>query len=310
MSTSRPLPLRKPKALPRGGRIALAAPAGPVDPDLLDGGRRWIEAAGYRPVVRRALLARRGYLAGDDERRAKELADFVDDPDVDAIWCARGGYGCHRIVGFLDPAAFRAAAKPLVGFSDVTTLLLWQWQCAGLVGFHGPMLARAPQHPDDLARVLAVLGGEPPGVLEGRGLGGGRRRGALVGGGLALVSASLGCPWEPDLDGAILLIEDVNEAPYRLDRALAQLHAAGKLSALAGFAVGSLEGCEDPRDEIPAAVEVVAEYARPLGVPLVVDLPFGHGERHRIWPVGVEAEIDGERGEVRILEPAVQEDPD
>lgn len=300
--------LTKPRALPPGGTIGLAAPAGPVDPDKLAAGEALLRDAGYRVARRDDLLARCGYLAGDDARRAAELADLWADPEVDAIVCARGGYGCHRIVLQLDPAAARAARKPLVGYSDVTTLLLWQRRCAGLLGFHGPMLERGGDLDGELVEAwLAALCGRGPArtALQGEGHGGGQAQGRLVGGSLALVAASLGTPWEIDTRGAILLVEEVGERPFRIDRSFAQLRAAGKLAGLAGLGVGGLVECDDPRYPESDAREVILEAAAELRLPVVTELPFGHVDRNRIWPVGARAEIDGERGELVVLERGV-----
>jgi muramoyltetrapeptide carboxypeptidase len=299
-------PVLLPRALPPGGTVGLAAPAGPVDPDRLEAGCRWLEDAGFQVVRRDDLIARRGYLAGDDARRAKELMELVSDDRVEAILCARGGYGCHRVVPLLDAEAFRAARKPLAGFSDVTTLLLWQLRRAGLAGFHGPMPARTATRPEDREALVRLLCGEPgDAVLRGTPGGGGRAEGPLVGGNLTVLVASLACDWEPDLEGAILLVEDVGERPYRLDRALAQLRAAGRLDGLAGVGVGSFAACDDEAYPSPTACEVVEEALRPLGVPLVLELPFGHGEANRPWPVGVRARIDGDAGTVEWLSPGV-----
>jgi len=297
----------RPHALRPGGTVALAAPAGPVDSVRLDEGQRWLEAAGFSVVRRDDVLSRRGYLAGDDERRAKELMEWVADDRVDAILCARGGYGCHRMMSMLDAEVFRAARKPLVGFSDVTTLLLWQLRCAGLTGFHGPMPARDARD-EDRAALLRLLCGEPgaPEGLAGTPRGGGRAEGRLLGGNLTVLAASLGCPWEPETEGAILLLEDVGERPYRLDRVLAQLSAAGKLRGLAGVGVGGFTSCDDANHPEPAACDVLEEALRPLGVPLVMDLPFGHGDANVPWPFGVRAAIDGDDGTLTWLEPAVE----
>ena len=235
--------------------------------------------------------------------RVHGLMDLVDDEGVDAILCARGGYGCHRIVADLDPLRVRAAAKPLIGFSDVTTLLLWQRKSAGLVGFHAPMLERREgMLPEELDSLVRVLSGDAAPVLEGEAHGGGRGEGRLVGGSLTLLAASLGTPWEVDTRGAILLFEDVHEKPYALDRLLQQLRAAGKLEALAGVGVGHLLDCVDPMRGTPSAEEVVLEALAPLGIPLVLGLPFGHGRPNLTWPFGVRGALDGERGEFEILE--------
>ena len=300
--------LLKPRALPPGGTVGVVAPAGPVDSRCLDEGAKRLREAGFRVAHRDDVVARAGYLAGDDARRARELREMIADPAVDAVVCARGGYGCHRIVAGLDPAAVRAARKPLVGYSDATTLLLWQRRCAGLVGFHGPMLERGDGlDPEALRACLDALTGRGPAktTLAGRGQVAGRATGRLVGGSLALVIASLGTPWEVDTRGAILLFEDVGERPFRIDRYLAQLRAAGKLDALAGIGVGALVECTDPRYPEADAREVVLEAVRDLAVPVVTDLPFGHVDDNRTWPVGARAAIDGGRGELVVHERGV-----
>jgi muramoyltetrapeptide carboxypeptidase len=299
--------LAKPRAVAPGATLGIAAPGGPVDPDRLAEGEARLVAAGYRTLRRDDLLARRGYLAGDDARRAKEMMELVQDPRVDAIVCARGGYGCDRILHLLDAAAVRDAAKPIVGYSDVTALLLWLRRRAGLVGFHGLMLERgADTDAGALESLLDQLAGRSPLplVLGGRGSGGGKARGRLVGGSLTLLAASLATPWELDTRGAILLFEEVNEAPYRIDRMLQQLRAAGKLARVVGVGVGDVSTCTD--DRYGARVDdVIEEVVRPLGVPLVQGLSFGHVRANAAWPLGVRAELDGDRGELRILEHGV-----
>jgi muramoyltetrapeptide carboxypeptidase len=298
--------LRKPRALRPGGTIGVAAPGGAVERDLLLAGLGLLERHGFRTRVRDDVLARHGYLAGDDARRAGELTELVADPAVDAILCARGGYGCDRIIPRLDARAFRAAAKPLVGYSDITALLLWQRRQAGLTGFHGPMLERgADVDAEVFAALLAALAGERLPALRGMPRGGGAATGRLVGGSLTLVAASLGTSWEIDTRGAILLIEDCGERPYRLDRMLQQLRGAGKLAGVAGVGIGDVSSCHDPKYPTPEVEQVLEETLRPLRVPLVLGLPFGHTPRNRAWPFGARATIDGRRGEVKILEAGV-----
>lgn len=311
--------LRRPRALEPGGAIGIAAPAGPIDEARLVAGVAMLEGAGFEVVRRDDVCARRGYLAGDDARRAEELMELVDDPRVGAIVCARGGYGSQRILARLEARRVRAAAKPLVGFSDVTTLHLWLRRQAGLVSFHGPMLERGGAlEPHELGRVIEALTGEDrlPCVLQGEPGFGGVAEGRLVGGNLTLVAASLGTPWEVDTRGAILLFEEVHEAPYRLDRLLGQLAAAGKLARVAALGVGTLLGCEaEPRGidpnlhgaaAGPTAREAIEEALRPLGVPVAFGLPFGHGRPNLTWPQGVRARLDGRRGTLHILERGVR----
>lgn len=300
--------LRRPRAVRPGGRIALVAPAGPLDPAKFEANRRALERLGFETVARDDILARDGYLAGSDERRAREFMEFVRDPEVDAILCARGGYGCHRIVERLDAAAVREAAKPLVGYSDVTTLLLWQRKQAGLLGIHGPMLEKKESLEGEggSALVRTLQGTGPLPRYAGRSLVSGWAEGRLVGGSLTVCVASLGTPWELDTRGAILMLEDVTELPYRVDRMLQQLRAAGKLASLAGVAIGAFTDCEDPRYPEWPVERLFREVFGGLGVPVVVDLPFGHGGQNRPWPFGGRAALDGDRGELEWLESAVR----
>lgn len=300
--------LRKPRALRPGATLGVAAPGGPVEPQVVEAGAALFEKAGFRTFWREDLFERRGYLAGDDERRIDELLQLWADPAIDAIVCARGGYGCDRILHRLDPGAASEAAKPLVGYSDITALLLWQQRCAGLAGFHGPMLERgADLASDALDLLVEQLTGDVrlPLVLPGEVVVPGVADGPLVGGSLTLAAASLGTIWEIDTDGAILLLEEVNERPYRIDRMLQQLRGAGKLAGIVGLGFGDLSSCADDRYGSTAAA-VVAELAESLGVPCLSDLPFGHVPSNLAWPVGGRATLDAENGELRILERGVE----
>jgi muramoyltetrapeptide carboxypeptidase len=285
--------------------LGIAAPGGPVDRERLQAGESLLRAAGFDVYRREDLLARDGYTAGDDARRADELMELVNDPGIAAIICARGGYGCDRILPMLDAGAFREAAKPLVGYSDITALLLWQRRCAGLMGFHGPMLDRGA----DLERaafdhLIQQLTGEGtlPSMLRGRAVVAGRATGRIIGGSLTMLAASIGSAWELDTRGAILLIEDVGERPYRIDRMLQQLRAAGKFERLAAVGVGNFECCVDERYPQPDVDTVIESALRPLGVPIVSGLPFGHVKPNYAWPMGGRATIDGTLGELQLLE--------
>ena len=301
---------RKPRALRPGAVLGIAAPGGPVDPEQLEAGEALLRGAGFDVYRREDLLARKGYLAGDDVRRAAELMELVTDPNVDGIICARGGYGCDRILSSLDARAFRAAAKPLVGFSDATTLLLWQWRCAGLIGFHGPMLDRGGDiDVDAMNHLIGQLTGKAslPIVLRGQPLTGGQATGIIVGGSLTILASSIGSAWEVDTRGAILLLEDVGEKPYRIDRMLQQLRAAGKFEKLAAVGVGGFRGCVDERYPKPSVEVVIEEALCGLGIPIVTGLPFGHVKDNYAWPMGGRATIDGTSGELRLLERGVDE---
>lgn len=302
---------RLPRRLPAGGTIGIAAPAGVVDPERLAAGEASLWAAGFETRRRDDLLARQGYLAGDDARRAHELMELVDDPSVHAIVCARGGYGSHRIMSRLDASRVRAARKPLVGYSDITTLLLWQLRCAGLVGFHGPMLEReGGMDPDGLGNLAALLSGSDPSplVLQGDSGSGGRAEGPLVGGNLATLVASLGTPWEIETEGAILVFEEVGERPYRIDRMLQQLLAAGKLEGVVGIGVGHLVDCQPARCPSPSALDVLREFVASVSLPLVTGLPTGHAAPNLPWPFGVRGSIDADRARIEVQDAVVEDE--
>jgi muramoyltetrapeptide carboxypeptidase len=300
----------RPRALRPGQWIGVCATSGPVrDSAALEAGIAWLETQGHR--VRRAphLGARRGYLAGEDGERMGDLLELLGDPDVGAVIAARGGYGSARFLARLDARAVRRARKPLVGYSDATSLLLWLDGCARLCAIHGPMLERADLPAAARERVLALLRGDPAGqtALQGSGLRAGRARGRLVGGNLRTVAASLGTPWEIDTRGAILFLEEVGEQPYSLDRSLVQLREAGKLRAAAGVAFGALVGCESERYPETSARAVLCEIlAGAVDGPIALDLPFGHIADHRALGFGALAELDGGRGALELLEPVVE----
>lgn len=288
-------------ALRPGDTIAVVAPAGPAAPADLTAGLALL-AARYRIRPAENLFERQGYLAGSDARRRDALNRALADPEVRGIFCSRGGYGVQRILAGLDAGALRADPKPVVGFSDVTALLCWA-RLQGVVAVHGPVVTQLPRLPGaDLAHLFRLL--EEPGYapsLVGAGHAGdeGVVEGLLVGGNLSLLGALAGTPWAPPLASAILAVEDVAEAPYRLDRLLTTLrqqpgpHGA---DGLAGVAVGELAGCAPGEAGGPSALEVVARGLSAPGRPLVSALPFGHGHRNRAFPVGVWARLDPSEG--------------
>jgi muramoyltetrapeptide carboxypeptidase len=299
-------PIVKPHPLRVGATIGVAAPAFAVDCERLEEGIGWLRSAGFRVVCRDDARAQCGYLAGDDARRAEELMALASDPEVDAILCARGGYGCQRLLPRLDAKVFLDARKPLLGYSDVTVLHLWLLRQVGLVGFHAPMLDHGAWDATETKAVVRLLGGDEHLELPGEARVPGCAEGHLVGGSLTLLAGSLGTPFEVETEGAILLIEEIGEKPYAIDRLLQQLGAAGKLEGVVGVGVGQLVGCVDPKREFPTAEEVILEALLPLGVPLVLDLPFGHGRPNLPWAMGVRAALDGDRGILGMLEAGVE----
>jgi muramoyltetrapeptide carboxypeptidase len=248
--------------------------------------------ARYRVGVGQGVLASTGYLAGDDQRRIDELNGLLRDPDVRAIACARGGYGIMRILPHLDAGALRADPKPIIGFSDVTALLMWAWSQAGVRGVHGPVVAHLGElGSDDHARLFEVLEHpDAPLQLEATSIGAaGPVCGPLIGGNLSLLSHLVGTPYLPDLRGAVLLVEDIGERPYAIDRYLTHLGLAGVLSGLAGVLVGELVRCDESHG--PSALDVIGERLSNYQLSGRAGAPVGHGTRNRAFTLGTMVDL-------------------
>ncbi|MHB8797454.1 MAG: S66 peptidase family protein [Thermoanaerobaculia bacterium] len=297
------VPLRRPRRLRPGSLVGVAALSGPVRPESLDAGVAALERFGYRVRVARNVLGSEPLLglAGDDEARVSGYVDLVEDPEVEAILFARGGYGVTRVLHRLPERLLAETAKLHCGFSDLTALSAFLRERCGLGSIHGPMVAADLAAPLD-ARTARFF----PAVLEGRGpdrlevpsaelLVPGRAEGPLVGGCLSLLAALCGTPWDYDYAGALLFLEEVGEEAYRVDRMLGTLVSSGQLSRLAGIIVGSMTrvtfgGSEDP-DRLR---QLLRDRLAPLGVPVALGLPFGHGGANVPLPVGARASWDGE----------------
>lgn len=300
--------LKLPPALQPGDRVAIAAPGSAFDRVAFTHGAEFIAALGYRATWRASITARAGYLAGDDTRRAAELNSWLRDPEVKAILFARGGYGTSRIVDRLDFAALRRRPKAIAGFSDLTVLLLAVTGRAGIAAFHGPMVATAGKGEDgerDLARLFALLTGKPgPRAHRGlRSLRPGRVRAALTGGNLSLLAHSVGTPFQVAARGRILFVEEIGEAPYRVDRMVRQLLLAGVFRGVAGLVLGQFPGLTpgDRRAVAGSFLEALGNRA----VPVVSGFPAGHDSPNRPLPFGVPAILDADAGTL-VFDPCVQ----
>jgi len=311
------LTLRHPAPLRPGDRVAVVAPASPPDPEKLEAGLRRLEAAGLIVERGRTLSARRGYLAGDDRLRADELNHYLQRTDIRAIFCARGGYGCLRLLPLLDYEAAARAPKLLVGYSDITALHLALLQRARLPGLSGPMVAIDWPLLDDETeqRFWELAGGAAPdplppvGSASPRVLRPGAAEGPLVGGTLSVLVRLVGTPFLPDLTGAILFLEDIGEAPYRIDGMLAQLRLAGVLDRLTGLILGDFSDCA-PSASTPSLAldDVLADYFGAAPYPVVADFPYGHVATKNTLPVGVRARLVADASGIRLslLEPVVR----
>ena len=297
-----------PGRLGPGARVALVSPAGPIGPERLERALAMCAQLGFEPVVGRAALRRHGYLAGQDAERAEDLNAVLADPDIDAIWALRGGYGAMRILDVLDFAPLKARPKAYIGFSDNTALHLALAR-AGIVSYHGPHAGGAfpPFTEQCFRRVL--LSAEPPGVLPVPadttvvGVSGGTAEGRLTGGNLSLLAALSGTPYALDCRDAILFLEDVGEPTYRIDRALTQLRLSGVLDGIAGLILGQFTERRPSENDL-ALEEVLADFAVRLVVPCIAGAPIGHVDENWCLPIGVRARLDAGAGTVEIIEPA------
>ncbi|WP_225446871.1 LD-carboxypeptidase [Streptacidiphilus sp. PB12-B1b] len=305
--------LRRPPRLVPGDRVAVVAPSGVIVPARLERGVALLESWGLRVEVMPHVLAghpRLPYLAADDARRAEDLQRAWLDPGVAAVVCARGGYGTQRMVELLDWDALRAAPdKVLLGYSDATVLHEAFALRLGLATLYGPMAATEVFGTDPATAEhlrLTLFRPEEAQTLTSAAahtLVPGRACGVTAGGCLTLLATERGTPHaRPGFAGAILVLEDVGEALYALDRLLTQLHRTGALAGVAGVALGSWQDCR------PSGMvrELMLERLAPLGVPVVGELGFGHGPSSLTVPLGVPAVLDADAGTLRLELPALR----
>ncbi len=309
------------RAAPPGSTIGVVSPGSAPESraDVLRG-VAWWEAQGYRVKLAAGALDRADWHAGSPETRARDLQVAFADPEIDAIQCLRGGYGSAQIVPLLDFEAIAASPKLFVGFSDITALHAALHRFTGLATFYGPTLTS--MGPDVAAltaeRLLGVLGGDTTGPvphderLTPLTISGGRASGTLLGGCLGDLTHTLGTPWEPALQGAILVLEEVGRAPIQIDRALLHLEQAGRLEGVRGIVVGELAGCEwhewTSAPHSKTLEEVLADRLGPLGIPILYGLPLGHGASIATLPLGVTATLDADATSLTVEEPALRTD--
>jgi muramoyltetrapeptide carboxypeptidase len=286
-----------PPPLRSGDLLRVIAPCGLLREfeNFWQGVEIW-RSRGYRVEVSSGVQERWGYLAGTDIRRRHDLADAWKDPQCQGILCARGGYGSARL---LENWAWPVGLPPkwLIGFSDVTGLL-WSLSTIGISGVHAPLLTTLADEPEwSVERLFRWVENHTLDPLTGNGWGGGEVSGILLPANLTVGTHLLGTRMQPNLDGVILAIEDVGEAPYRLDRMLTQWRLAGYFQHIKGIAVGRFSRC-DPPAGIPSFTveEVLRDRLSDLGIPIVSDLPFGHDGVNAALPVGIMAHLDGDRG--------------
>jgi muramoyltetrapeptide carboxypeptidase len=304
----------KPPALRPGDTVGMVAPASNIKQADLDAGCEALRRAGYRPCFFDSIREKDLYFAGSGKRRARELEEMFARDDVRAIVCARGGYGANYLLTELDLEKIKAHPKIFVGYSDITTLLTYFTDAAGLITFHGPMAAKDWAHDGgvDLASWQAALSGtaawDVPLNAEVTGLADGEAEGVLYGGCLSILVASLGTPYEIETDGTILFLEDFAAKPYQIDRMLMQLKLAGHFDQLRGIVFGEMLDCLQTASQGYTLQEVVMRIIGDLGVPVAYGVRSGHvSARNITLPFGVQARLTVRGGQVetRILEPSV-----
>ncbi|MEO0813885.1 MAG: LD-carboxypeptidase [Myxococcota bacterium] len=278
--------------------IRVVAPSGAFDRERFDRGLEWLERAGFKPRYDDSIFSRERYLAGSDEIRLGGVRAALADPEADALWFARGGYGAGRIVGRLD----RWPEKWLVGFSDATAFHLAA-SGAGVCSVHGANVTTLDSWTEEhRAELFAMLTGELrtqrfEGTVQGTP---GASKGVLRGGNLTVLASMVGSSVFPSFDEAIVLLEDVGESPYRLDRVLNQLRQSGAFDGVRGFVVGQLSRCSAGENADFSALDVVLEGLTPYGVPIVTGLPLGHDADSRAVWLEANATIDQGRLEVTL----------
>jgi len=307
MPNSKPqrLPLIKPPGLRPGDLIGVISPAGPVDEPELKPDLELLESFGFSIHIAPHVYDRHDYLAGDDAARLSDFHTMFQDREIKAIFCARGGYGTLRLLGRIDYDLIRQHPKIIVGYSDITALLMAINKKTGLVIFHGPMVRGfSALHDSSREGLFKLISSDQPvsfSPMAGNSLISGRATGPLIGGNLSLICHLIGTPFLPSLDGCILFIEDRGEPLYRIDRMLTHLALAGQLKKLSGLIGGEFMDCGDPSD-IDTLLKTLASD---LKIPLTTGFPVGHGPQNTALPLGIPARLDADLMTLATLEPCV-----
>jgi muramoyltetrapeptide carboxypeptidase len=295
----------KPPKLQKGGTVGVIAPAGPVTPSEIQPGIKLLESFGYKVIVSPHLYRRQDYVAGDDETRLGDLHSMLGNGDVKVIFCARGGYGTLRLLEKIDFELIRRNPKIIVGYSDISALLLAIYKKTGLVTFHGTMVRELSKNRNrNLRSFLDMVSSDEAWQLnlsKGNALVPGQVKGRLLGGNLSLICHLLGTPFMPSLNKSILFVEEKEEPIYRIDRMMTHLRLSGQLRGLVGLIAGSFEGC----GEISSINRVLVDTVSHLQIPVVSGLPVGHGPENISLPLGVQASLDTEAMILSIIEPCV-----
>jgi len=289
-----------PPKLPDGGTIGIVSPASPMLPDRLANGEKYLRSKGYNVKLGAAAKLLRGYLAGSDQQRADDINRMFSDPDIDAIFCSRGGYGSPRILNLIDYKNIFQNPKPFVGYSDITALQWAIFAKTGLITFSGPMVAvemakKIPKLTEEMFwpllktqtkllishKKLEVLASFQEGA-EGR----------LIAGNLSLITSLLGTPFFPNIEGCVLAIEDIGEELYQVDRELTQLKNAGIFSKLRGLIIADFGEVTDDAATADDFKRTLREIASEFNLGIMFGLPYGHIDEKFTLPIGFQCKLD------------------
>lgn len=302
--------LLRPRALRAGDRVAVLSVSGPVNQDKLATGLDALRFAGLEPVAYPSAHEQgtmRPYLAGDDALRAGDLRQALTDEAIAGVILARGGYGAQRVLELIDWDAITTPPKVIAGFSDVTAILEAVACRLGWASLHGPMMSVNGENSHYTFGSLIQMLTAPQRATHLRfphsnAVNKGTARGVTCGGNLTMLAASLGTPTSWPARGGIWMVEETNEAEYRVDRLLTQLRRSGYLDGVQGIIAGTFTGCGDQA----LVQEILAERLGTLGVPMITGANLGHGDRTQTFPIGIAAELDAAEGALRLLDPPLE----
>ncbi len=310
----------KPERLKKGDTVGLITPGSYAPPSAVQKSVRNLQDLGLRVRKGRYLTAKRGYNAGTDEQRLEDLHSMFADPQIKAIWCVRGGYGCTRLLPLIDYDLIRRHPKILIGFSDITALSNAIYQRTGLVGFHGPLgSSTIDAYAAGHIRALLFEGVNEHSIdLQGhpnaknknnyssKTFRAGVASGILAGRNLSVLVAMAGTPYAFRASNTLLFLEDVGEKPYRVDRMLTQFRQSTAMDQINGIALGIFHDCEpDPEDESLSLEETLEDRLAKLQKPVQYGYPFGHIKYQCVLPVGINANLDTGNQQMMLLENAV-----
>jgi len=296
-------PIIKGAQLQSNQTVGVIAPASPVSRAEIAQSLTLLESFPFKIRLGRHLFDHLRYLAGPDHDRVSDLHQMFSDPDVRAVFCARGGYGSARLLDKIDFDLIQRNPKVVVGFSDLTALLVALYERSGLISIHGPTLSDLPKNNNwhHVSRLITTS--HKPQILfkQGRVINEGKARGTLLGGNLSTICSLLDTPFLPSFEGVILFLEEKGESPYKLDRMLTHLLLSGRLHGVSALVIGQIEDC----GEKELIYNLLEERLRALAIPVVTGLPVGHGVENRALPLGIPAVVDTERMVLAIEESAV-----